>query len=105
MSPSWERLYPTMPMCMDLTLVGDPALNSDEQSVQCHTDLESCCNSTQGNHHGDWYFPGGDDCYFRDKVILMRLVRLKELIYVVRTMLTHHLLYVVVIFQLIPSFN
>ena len=29
-------------------------------SLECHTDLETCCGSAQGNHRGDWYFPDGD---------------------------------------------
>ena len=29
------------------------------ESVQCHTDLRTCCSSTQGIHRGDWYFPNG----------------------------------------------
>ena len=30
-------------------------------SVQCHTDLESCCTGGQSpTHRGDWYFPDGD---------------------------------------------
>ena len=45
---------------VDLTLVGDPGLNSSDHSVQCHTDLSSCCSGGQGDHRGDWYFPNGD---------------------------------------------
>ena len=26
-------------------------------SVQCITDLSTCCSSEQGGHRGDWYFP------------------------------------------------
>ena len=33
---------------------------SGSDSVQCHTDLYSCCSSSQGFHRGDWYFPNGD---------------------------------------------
>ena len=33
--------------------------NSGSDSVQCVTDLSSCCSGTQGNHRGDWYFPDG----------------------------------------------
>ena len=28
-------------------------------SVQCHTDLSTCCSSAEGPHRGDWYFPSG----------------------------------------------
>ena len=41
---------------VDLTLVGtnggDPG-----NTMRCHTDLSSCCSSSQGIHRGDWYFP------------------------------------------------
>ena len=40
---------------VDLSLVGDASDN-----VVCHTDLSTCCSSTQGVHRGDWYFPNGD---------------------------------------------
>ena len=39
---------------VNLTLVGN---GSD--SVQCHTDLDTCCRSHQGAHRGDWFFPNG----------------------------------------------
>ena len=26
-------------------------------SVQCHTDLRTCCRDTQGADRGDWFFP------------------------------------------------
>ena len=38
---------------VDLSLVGRP------YGVQCITDLATCCNSSQGPHRGDWYFPDG----------------------------------------------
>ena len=43
---------------VDLTLVGDAGDGSN--SVQCHTDLDTCCSVLQGADHGDWYFPNGD---------------------------------------------
>ena len=42
---------------VDLTLVGDARDGSD--SVQCHTDLSTCCNAAAGPDRGDWYFPNG----------------------------------------------
>ena len=44
---------------VNLTEVGNPALNDDDHSVQCHTDLSTCCGGTQGIHRADWYFPDG----------------------------------------------
>ena len=40
---------------VDLSRVGNDASGSD--SVQCITDLHSCCSGTEGPHRGDWYFP------------------------------------------------
>ena len=39
---------------VDISLVG-----TDGDSVQCHTELITCCSSTQGSNRGDWYFPNG----------------------------------------------
>ena len=43
---------------VDLSLVGNADDGSD--SVQCHTDLNTCCSGSQGLDRGDWYFPSGD---------------------------------------------
>ena len=40
---------------MNFSLVGDDDSGSD--SVQCITDLSTCCTGSQGVHRGDWYFP------------------------------------------------
>ena len=42
---------------VELSRVGNNASGSD--SVQCHTDLMTCCAKTDGPHRGDWYFPDG----------------------------------------------
>ena len=44
---------------VDLTLLG----NADN-SVQCHTDLSTCCRSSSGADRGDWYFPSGSRLRF-----------------------------------------
>ena len=49
---------------VDLTLVGNPDLNPDDHSVQCHTDLFTCCSGADGQHRGDWYFPDGTQLPF-----------------------------------------
>ena len=43
---------------VNLNLVGNNDSGSD--SVQCHTDLNTCCTGTQGEHRGDWILPGSD---------------------------------------------
>ena len=30
-------------------------------SVQCHTDLSTCCTGAQGSHRGDWFATGETD--------------------------------------------
>ena len=42
---------------VDLSQVGRPELGGD--SVQCITDLATCCSADDGPHRGDWYFPDG----------------------------------------------
>ena len=42
---------------VDLSTVGYSSNGSN--SVQCHTDLSTCCSGSQGYHRGDWYFPNG----------------------------------------------
>ena len=42
---------------VDLGQVGFDTSGSD--SVQCHTNLSTCCSMPQGAHRGDWYFPNG----------------------------------------------
>ena len=42
---------------VDLSTVGSASSGGD--SVQCHTDLSTCCSGSQGSHRGDWYFPDG----------------------------------------------
>ena len=47
---------------VDLTLVGGAVDGSD--SVQCHTDLATCCSRLEGANRGDWYFPNGSRLLF-----------------------------------------
>ena len=38
--------------------MGTDGIHSDPgNTMRCHTDLSSCCSSSQGIHRGDWYFP------------------------------------------------
>ena len=45
---------------IDISLLG----TSDSDSVQCHTDLATCCNSSEGFNDGGWYFPNGSKLSF-----------------------------------------
>ena len=53
---------------VDLNLVGEAQDGSD--SVQCHTDLSTCCSSTQGSARGDWFFPDGNKLPLLSPVII-----------------------------------
>ena len=44
---------------VDLSLVGRPDISPPGHSVQCHTDLTTCCSRDEGIHRGDWYFSNG----------------------------------------------
>ena len=43
---------------VNLSLVGDDYSGND--SVQCHTDLATCCTAMQGQHRGDWNAPDSE---------------------------------------------
>ena len=45
---------------VDLSQVGNDFMGSDSDTVQCHTDLSTCCRNTSGKHRGDWFAPGND---------------------------------------------
>ena len=45
---------------VDLSQVGEDRTGSDSDTVQCHTDLNTCCRMEQGLHRGDWFAPGSD---------------------------------------------
>ena len=49
---------------VDLSQVGNVLSGSD--SVQCITDLATCCSGSQGSHRGDWYFPDRTKLRFSD---------------------------------------
>ena len=65
---------------VDLNTVGETI---DTNTVQCHTDLTSCCSSGQGTDRGDWYFPDGNRLPFAgsDNVYESRSDRLVGLRY------------------------
>ena len=63
---------------VDLKFVGHDS--NGFNSLQCHTDLHTCCSGTQGPHRGDWYFPNGSRLQFQgrffegriDQVVLLK---------------------------------
>ena len=38
--------------------------NQKSNTLQCNTDLNTCCRSAQGTDRGDWYFPDGNKLPF-----------------------------------------
>ena len=52
---------------VDGSLVGNHF--SGDDSVQCHTDLATCCSNGQGYHRGDWYSPDGTRLSFNSGII------------------------------------
>ena len=58
---------------VDLSLVGYADSGSD--SVQCHTDLNTCCSNTEGSHRGDWYFPNVDTLPFSGDIFGHRVAQ------------------------------
>ena len=45
---------------VDLSQVGENRLGSYNDTVQCHTDLSTCCRVDYGPHRGDWFSPGSE---------------------------------------------
>ena len=45
---------------VDISQVGDDYIGSNSDTVQCHTDLETCCRIEHGQHRGDWFAPDND---------------------------------------------
>ena len=62
---------------VDLNTVGCDTPNT----VQCHTDLVTCCAGSQGPDRGDWYFPDGDRLPFSSNVFETRSDRIVFLFY------------------------
>ena len=54
---------------VDISQVGNHYSGSN--SVQCHTDLSTCCRADQGPHRGDWYFPDGDRLPFPNGSVII----------------------------------
>ena len=44
---------------VDLSQVGHDQDGPDNNTVQCHTDLSTCCDTHQLSSRGDWFFPNG----------------------------------------------
>ena len=45
---------------VDLTTVGEE-IGDPGNTVRCHSDLTTCCTSSEGDHRGRWFFPDGTE--------------------------------------------
>ena len=86
---------------VDLTQVGTAKDGSD--SVQCHTDLSTCCNAAAGSDRGDWYFPNGTQLPLPKYSTSLRVVNLSELIYETEEEVMSHLVYITVLLRPMQS--
>ena len=64
---------------VNLSRVGDDTSGSD--SVQCITDLNTCCSRTEGPHRGDWYFPNGTRLPFSGDIFEQRVAQRVDLMH------------------------
>ena len=61
---------------VNLSLVGHP---ESDNTVQCYTDLSTCCSGRQSLHRGDWYFPNGTRLPFSGDVSEARGAQIVEI--------------------------
>ena len=40
--------------------MGEQQTGSNTNTIQCHTDLSTCCREEKGPHIGDWFATGSD---------------------------------------------
>ena len=45
---------------VNLSTVDPKGKKKNLNTLQCHTDLNTCCTRAQGPDRGDWYFPNGN---------------------------------------------
>ena len=62
----------------DLSLVARPDVDNGG-SLECYTDLGTCCSGGQGIHRGDWYFPDGTRLQFAGSIFENRGAQVVDL--------------------------
>ena len=78
---------------VNLNHVGDDVSGND--SLQCHTDLETCCSSNEGPYRGHWFAPGSIESLSHDSnSYIMRVIVLNELTCVIERMVTCQLVHI-----------
>ena len=69
---------------VDFDEVGKDGSGDDTDTVQCHTDLSTCCNTHQLSPRGDWFFPNGTRLSFYNESgdinesLLTRIVHIRR---------------------------
>ena len=85
---------------VDLSQVYFSSDGSD--SVQCHTDLSTCCTQAEGIHRGDWYFPDSTQLPFGGPLFESRGPQRVDIYSNVTSKVDpYHMVYIAVIFKLL----
>ena len=63
---------------VDLNTVGNKKENQNNNTLQCHTDLNTCCTRAQGPDRGDWYSPNGSRLSFYTYMYITNITVLSE---------------------------
>ena len=71
---------------VDFSTVESASDNSD--NVVCHSDMWTCCSSSQGAHRGDWYFPNGTRLPFAGSSVPIGEARGAQIVTIRRTTAT-----------------
>ena len=83
---------------MNLTLVG--GAKDGNGSVQCHTDLSTCCHADDGPHRGDWYFSNGTQLPLPSiNNLYSTFVKLSKLICDTKEEVVSHVVYIVALLR------
>ena len=67
---------------VDFDDVGENRYSSD--TVQCHTDLSTCCDTRQLSPRGDWFFPNGTRLPFYNESYDIQVSLLHQVVHIRR---------------------
>ena len=86
---------------VNVSLVGNDDSGSD--SVQCHTDLFTCCTPQQGQDSGDWYHPDMTIVPLFDEIYVVHRAERVDLRRIRIGMILPYLASIIVILKLLQS--
>ena len=69
---------------VDFNNVGDDRHGPDNNTVQCYTDLENCCDTHQLSPRGDWFFPDDTRLPFFNKSGDIKEAHLSQVVHIHR---------------------